>query len=101
MSKSEFSKEVMQNVYELKKKYIGKRFCIFKGTDRGHIGVCRWIEPKSLQVDGETYISTWYRIEVECGDGLYYPKRKSYWAREDQIIRIQDEPDEVPYYSGW
>lgn len=86
---------------ELRRKYLGKRFCIYRGKYRGNIGKCRWIESKSIEVSGKIITSIWYRIDVQESNGYYFPKTKSYWAMEDQIIRIQDEPDEVPYYSGW
>lgn len=88
------------NLKELRKKYIGKRFCIFRGIDRGLIGKCRWIEERTFTVPEGTFTVKWYRIEVDISDG-YYTQKKSYWASESDIIRIQDEPDEVPYYSGW
>ena len=88
-------------VNELRKKYIGRRFCIYKGINRGLIGKCRWIEARTMKVLGESHTSIWYRLEVPEGDGYYFPKVKSYWEIEDNIIRIQDEPDEIPFRSGW
>lgn len=88
-------------VPELRRKYISKRFCIYRGKERGVIGVCRWIEPRSITALGKTHTTNWFRIEVEVSDGYHYPMHKSYWAMEDEIIRIQDEPDEVPFFSGW
>ena len=93
--------EVSEALKELLRKYIGKRFCIFKGENRGNIGKCKWIEARTLSALGETKTFYWYRIEVGFNDGGRYPTYRSFWASEDQIIRIQDEPDEVPYYSGW
>ena len=56
-------------------------------------------EPEKAEnfVENETHKFIWWRIEVE----EYQYHWKSYWVTTDQIIRIQDEPDEVPYYSGW
>lgn len=84
-------------VREMRQKFIGKRYCIFSGIDRGLIGKCKWIEERELKVENETHKFIWWRIEVE----EYQYHWKSYWVTTDQIIRIQDEPDEVPYYSGW
>ena len=79
-------------IQELRRKYIGKRYCIFAGPHRGLIGKCRWIEPQQATIDGQT--TKWLRWRIEV-DGY------SYWALTEQIIRIKDEPEENPYYCGW
>lgn len=77
---------------EMRQKYIGRRFCIIEGKHRAIIGKCKWIEPRKVSALGETKTFIWFRLETED---------KSYWAMMSQIVRIKDEPDEVPYYSGW
>ena len=77
---------------EMRQKYIGKRFCIYAGKNRGVIGKCRWIDMHQVTVDGQVHKWLDWRIEV---NGY------SYWARSDQIIRIKDEPEENPFRDHW
>lgn len=91
MTESTAEKKPM-TLQELRRKYIGKRYCIYAGPNRGIIGKCRWIELNQIDIEGKTHKYLRWRIEV---DGF------SYWASSDQIVRIKDEPEENPYYSGW